>query len=107
MKIFKPRGVVLLDVAAASAIMVLVALTLTGLFVTTLQVMECAQAVTRGRLVAQSHLELARAGLAPELHVEHGLTSELTFVEVNGVIYWQIEVRGTALLKPLRLVASQ
>ncbi|MTI94938.1 MAG: hypothetical protein FH749_05530 [Firmicutes bacterium] len=103
----KSKGAILLDVAAAAAIMVLVALTLGALFVSTLQIADTAQAVTRGRLLAQAHLELASAGQAPDVLSEASLTSTLTALHSNGISYWQVEVTGEALPKPLAMVRVQ
>lgn len=99
----RKRGFILLEVIAAAAIIAVAALSLSAALITASQITAAAKAVTRGRLLAQSHLEMARAGVAPEILEESDLISTLILVEDH---LFHIEVQGTNLQKPLTMVGG-
>ena len=100
------KGYILLEVTAAAAIIALSALSLSAALITTTQISATSRAVTQGRLLAQSHLQQAAAGVAPPHLYGNGLTSTLTIIEQDGNILWQVEIQGEHLIKPLRVVGG-
>lgn len=100
------RGYLLLEVAAAAAIIALVSLAVGVAMSSALQIFHSAQAVTRGRLLAASHLEQAAAGIGETNLWDGSLHSTLTTLTGEGYILWQVEVRGPGLLQPLRMVGG-
>lgn len=100
------RGYVLLEVMAAAAVIALVATALFAAMAGALQIFGAARAVSRGRLLAAAHIELAAAGLAGPSLTEGGLTSVLTVLTAEGCTLWQAEVQGPGLAQPLRLVGG-
>ncbi len=95
-----------MEVLAAAAIIALAALALLAALTSALQIFQVSQAVTRGRLLAASHLEQAAAGTAGPYLWDGNLQSTLTILEQEGYILWQAEVQGPDLLIPLRLVGG-
>lgn len=97
---------ILLEVAAAAAIIAIAALALSAALITSTQISLAARSVTHGRLLAQSHLEMAAAGVAPTYLHNDNLSSTLTVLEKEGQILWQVEVHGPHLHKPLTVVGG-
>lgn len=100
------KGYILLEVVAASAILVIVALSLSCALISATAITEAARAVTRGRLLARSHLEQAAAGNVPETITDGDLVSVLTVLDWDGTILWQVEVSGGNLHRPLKVVGG-
>lgn len=100
------KAYILLEVAAAAAIIAIAALALSAALITSTQISLAARAVTQGRLLAQSHLEMAAAGVAPTYLYNDNLTSTLTIIDYQGQILWQVEVQGPHLHKPLTVVSG-
>lgn len=100
------RGFILMEVIMAAAVIALAALVLGAALAGAMQIFRASQAVTRGRLLAASHLEQAAAGVAEPFLWEGELQSTLTVLEGEGYILWQAEVSGPGLAKPLRLVGG-
>ena len=95
-----------MEVLAAAAIIALAAVALLAALASALQIFQTSRAVTRGRLLAASHLEQAAAGTAGPYLWDGKLQSTLTILEQEGYILWQAEVQGPDLPKPLRLVGG-
>lgn len=93
-----------MEVLTAAAIIAVTALALSGALVTVSAITQASRAVTRGRLLAQSHLEQAAAGTAPQVLVDGDLVSILTPLDCDGIILWQAEVNGSYLHKSLKVV---
>jgi len=100
------KGYILLEVTAAAAITAIAALSLSAALITAAHISAAAQAVTRGRLLAHSHLEQAAAGVAPTCLSDGPLSSTLTIHDVDGTLLWQVEVRGPNLHKPLKIIGG-
>lgn len=95
-----------MEALVAGALLLLVSAALAAVLVTTSQISAAAQAVTKARLLAQSHLEQARvSGETGTIH-QDSLTSTAVITEYDGREYWQIEVSGPNLPRPIRLVAA-
>jgi len=99
-------GFVLLEVVAAASIITLLALSLSVGLIAAMEMNAVARAVTQGRLMAQSHLAQAAAGVAPPQWEEDGLVSTLQPIEQGGLTLWQVEVQGDKLPQPLRMVGG-
>jgi hypothetical protein len=100
------RGSLLMEALVAGALLLLVSAALAAVLIATSQISVAAQSVTKARLLAQSHLAQVRvSGEASSIHQDL-LTSIATIVEHEGRHYWQIEVAGPNLPRPLRLVAA-
>jgi len=99
-------GYILLEVVAAAAIIAIVALSLSAALIAASHISASARAVTRGRLLAQTHLEQGAAGVAPTHLYADELTSTMTVLELDGVILWQVVVQGPNLHKPLKVVGG-
>lgn len=100
------KAYILLEVAAAVALIAIVALALSAALISATHISVTSQAVTHGRLLAQCHLEMAAAGVAPAHLYNYNLTSTLTTLEQEGQILWQVEVHGPNLHKPLTVVGG-
>ena len=99
-------GYILLEVMAASAIIALVALALSASLIAATHISDAARAVTRGRFLAQSHLEMAFAGVAPDYLHDGPLVSTLTQIDIEGTVLWQVEIQGPNLHKPLSMIGG-
>lgn len=97
------KGTALLETVTAAAIAGIVTLSLAAGLTTALQVASTAHAVTRGRLLAQAHLELALANQGPEELAAAGLVSRLEVHRSEAGTIYVVEVTGGSLLRPLRL----
>jgi hypothetical protein len=97
---------ILIEVAAAAAIIAVAALALSAALITATQISLASRAVTHGRLLAKAHLEMAAAGVAPTQLDQGDLTSTLTALEQDGQVLWRVEVRGPNLHKPLTVVGG-
>lgn len=95
-----------MEVIAAAAIIALASLALGLALTSALQIFHASRAVTRGRLLAASHLEQAAAGTAEPYLWDGDLKSALTIQEGEGYVLWQAEVQGPGLVKPLRMVGG-
>lgn len=102
----RKKGYILLEVQAAAALIALIALALTAAILSAGQIFQTAQGVTRGRLLAASHLEQAAAGKAETFLREGDFESTLTTIAGDGYSLWQAEVSGPGLKKPLRMVGG-
>lgn len=102
----RKKGYILLEVQAAAALIALTALALTAALLGAVRVFQTAEAVTRGRLLAASHLEKAAAGQVGTVLREGELESTLTPLAGDGYCLWQAEVIGPGLNKPLRMVGG-
>lgn len=100
------KGYFLLEVTAAAAVIALAATALLGALLAAEQIALTARAVTRGRLLAKAHLEMARAGKAPAVLHRDGLTSTLTVLDWGGSELWQVEVEGDHLFRNLTVVSG-
>lgn len=105
-RLSRSRGFILMEVVTAAALIALVSVTLFFALTGSLKIFRTAKAVTRGRLLAASHLALAQAGKANQWLVEDKLVSVLTFIEGDGFSLWQVEVSGGDLPQPLVLVGG-
>ena len=95
-----------MEVIAAGAIIALAALALGLALTSALQIFQASRAVTRGRLLAASHLEQAAAGIAEPYLWDGNLQSTLTVLEQEGYVLWQAEVQGPGLTMSLRMVGG-
>ncbi len=100
------KAYILMEVVAATAIIAIAALALSAALITATHISVTSRAITHGRLLAQSHLEMAAAGVAPTHLHDHNLISTLTTLEQDGRILWQVEVTGPNLHKPLMVVGG-
>jgi type II secretory pathway pseudopilin PulG len=100
------RAFILSEVIMAAAVIALAALALGAALTGALQIFRVSQAVTRGRLLAASHLEQAVAGVAERYLWEGDFQSVLTVLEEDGYTLWQVEVSGPGLAEPLRMVGG-
>lgn len=101
------RGMALLETVTAAAIVAAVTLSLAAGLTTAIQVAATADAVTRGRLLAQAHLELTLAGEEMATREEGGLKSRLTVFDADEGIVYQVEITGDGLPRPLRLAGRR
>lgn len=100
------KGYMLLEVLAATAILAITALSISAALITATSVAGTARAITRGRLLAQSHLEQAAGGNAP-LRLDWGnLSSTLKCLEQDGCVLWEVVVQGPDLPCPLKVVGG-
>ena len=100
------KGFILVEVVTAAAIIVLAAFALTAALAGASNIFHAARAITKGRLLAVSHLEQAAAGVVQSCLREGNLRSTLTLLEVDGLILWQVEVRGPGLTETLVMVGG-
>lgn len=100
------KGYILVEVTAAAAVVAIAALALSAALITATQISLASRAVTHGRLLAKSHLEMAAAGDAPAQLHHRGLTSTLTTLEQDGHTLWRVEVHGPHLHKSLTVVGG-
>lgn len=100
------RAYILMEVAAAAAIIAMAVLALSAALITATHISLASRAVTHGRLLAKSHLEMAAAGVAPARLHDYNLTSTLTTQAQDGQILWRVEVHGPNLHKPLTVVGG-